>query len=207
MEICAPFVTSVFWTSHQLERGQEGRSPRTWWIGRPKPRLALLQKRREPQSLTWHHLPGAVPTTSAGSLRGAGLRGLEEAGWPGRSLVGTGRGTVATSSCPLLGTKEEAETVTRRPHGEPALVAVGPSGPPRSPLAPGLAAVPLDPAAHRYAISFSCAPGAAQESSFHLPATPPAGAANSRLVWGDLLVAFEHCRLHRGSLRDQEMFS
>ena len=60
LEICAPFVTSVFWTSHQLERGQEGRSPRTWWIGRPKPRLALLQKRREPQSLTWHHLPGAV---------------------------------------------------------------------------------------------------------------------------------------------------
>lgn len=61
----------------------------------------------------------------------------------------------------------------------------GHARPPRGPLAPGFAAVPLDPAADRYALFLllTCPLARAHRSGFHLLAANSPG-----LVSGDLLV-------------------
>lgn len=74
----------------------------------------------------------------------------------------------------------------------------GPAGHVLGTLAPGLAPVSLDPAAHRYTASLLATSPLAGTSEW----LSSACAANSwGPVSGDLLVAFERCRLHRESLQ------
>lgn len=66
MEICAPSVTSVFWTVHQLERGQEGGAHAPGGLGGLSPAQLFCRRRESPRASPGTARLGLLPPREPG---------------------------------------------------------------------------------------------------------------------------------------------